>query len=228
MGTLRIEVGDLHFSARWEPDAPRTIEAIRHLLPLESRLIHCRWTGEATWSPFGDYPPGTLSGSLAAAGKLEPRDIELKWSLGDSVLYDHSFQSAGAARILGERVTRADGDVRLGANRLTARGAYGRPADQLTLTLDAPRLEEFTPLTGSLRARGTLSFSRQLFLRLVLQYDDFDKQFNVEPLITYKLNPFTLFYVGSTQVFHEFEAPQDEMTPVERQYFLKFQYLFRL
>jgi translocation and assembly module TamB len=110
-------------------------------------------------SAFGDYPPGALSGSLAAAGKLEPRDIELEWSLGDSVLYEHSFQSDGAARILGERVTRADGDVRLGANRLTARGAYGRPGDQLTLTLDAPRLEEFTPLSGNLRARGTLSGS---------------------------------------------------------------------
>jgi translocation and assembly module TamB len=110
-------------------------------------------------SAFGDYPPGALSGSLAAAGTLEPRDIELEWSLGDSVLYEHSFQSDGAARILGERVTRADGDVRLGANRLTARGAYGRPADQLTVTLDAPRLEEFTPLSGSLRARGTLSGS---------------------------------------------------------------------
>ena len=54
MGTLRIEVGDLHFSARWEPAAPRTIEAIRHMLPIESQLIHCRWTGESTWIPFGD------------------------------------------------------------------------------------------------------------------------------------------------------------------------------
>jgi hypothetical protein len=63
---------------------------------------------------------------------------------------------------------------------------------------------------------------------VVLQYDDFDEQFNVEPLVTYKLNPFTLFYVGSTQVFRELPAPRDELTPVERQYFAKFQYLFRL
>jgi uncharacterized protein DUF3830 len=58
MADLMIRVGDLHFSARWELDAPRTIEAMRKLLPLESRLIHCRWTGEATWIPFGDYRPG--------------------------------------------------------------------------------------------------------------------------------------------------------------------------
>ena len=58
MGTLRIEVGDLHFNARWEAAAPRTIEAIRRMLPIESRLIHCRWSGESTWIPYGDFRPG--------------------------------------------------------------------------------------------------------------------------------------------------------------------------
>jgi hypothetical protein len=58
MGDLLIRVGDLNFSARWEPAAPRTIEAIRKLLPLEAKLIHCRWTGESTWIPFGDFRPG--------------------------------------------------------------------------------------------------------------------------------------------------------------------------
>ena len=79
------------------------------------------------------------------------------------------------------------------------------------------------------RARTTFSFTRQLFLRLVLQHDGFDDQFNVEPLVTYKLNPCTLFYVGSTQVYHDFQDPRrDEFTPIERQYFAKFQYLFRM
>ena len=54
---VRIRVGDVHFSARWEADAPRTVEAIRTLLPLRSRLIHCRWSGEATWIPYGDLRP---------------------------------------------------------------------------------------------------------------------------------------------------------------------------
>jgi len=51
---LSIVVGDLHFSARWEPAAPRTVAAIRRLLPLRDRLIHVRWSGEATWIPLGD------------------------------------------------------------------------------------------------------------------------------------------------------------------------------
>jgi translocation and assembly module TamB len=108
---------------------------------------------------FGDYPAGSLSGSLAASGRLEPRQIDLKWALRDSLLYGRSLRSEGAARIVGERVTQAEADVRLGANRLTARGAYGRPGDELALALEAPRLEEFAPLAGALRARGTLSGS---------------------------------------------------------------------
>ncbi len=59
MGTLRIEVGDLHFTARWEASAaPRTVDAIRAMLPIDSQLIHCRWSGESTWIPFGDFRPG--------------------------------------------------------------------------------------------------------------------------------------------------------------------------
>jgi hypothetical protein len=58
MAELQIDVGDLHFSARWDAEAPRTIEAIRRVLPIERQLIHCRWTGESTWIPFGDFRPG--------------------------------------------------------------------------------------------------------------------------------------------------------------------------
>jgi hypothetical protein len=54
MAILRITVGDLHCTARWVDGAPSTRAAIRALLPLESRLIHVRWSGEGTWIPFGD------------------------------------------------------------------------------------------------------------------------------------------------------------------------------
>lgn len=108
---------------------------------------------------LGDYPAGSLSGAVSAKGRLEPRDVDLAWSLGESELYGHAFRSDGTARLVGQRIAQAEGDVRLGDNRLTARGAYGRPGDRLALTLDAPRLEQFTPLAGALRARGTVSGS---------------------------------------------------------------------
>jgi hypothetical protein len=58
MPDLKIRVGDdLHFTARWEPDAPRTRKALAAWLPIRSKLIHCRWSGESTWIPFGDRRP---------------------------------------------------------------------------------------------------------------------------------------------------------------------------
>jgi len=57
MADLTIRVGDLHFTARWEDAAPRSREALRPWLPIRSQLIHCRWSGEGTWIPFGDRRP---------------------------------------------------------------------------------------------------------------------------------------------------------------------------
>jgi hypothetical protein len=58
MADLRIRVGDdLHFTARWEEAAPRTRDALRAWLPIRSKLIHCRWSGESTWIPFGEQRP---------------------------------------------------------------------------------------------------------------------------------------------------------------------------
>jgi hypothetical protein len=54
MGDLSIRVGDTNFTARWEADAPATMAAIRAWLPLRDKLIHCRWSGEGCWIPFGD------------------------------------------------------------------------------------------------------------------------------------------------------------------------------
>ena len=56
---LRITAGGFSFTARLEEeDAPETVAAFRRLLPLESRIIHVRWSGEAGWIPFGDLDLG--------------------------------------------------------------------------------------------------------------------------------------------------------------------------
>jgi hypothetical protein len=57
MADLRIRVGDLAFGATWSANAPATVPALRAWLPLRSQLIHCRWSGESTWIPFGDRRP---------------------------------------------------------------------------------------------------------------------------------------------------------------------------
>jgi hypothetical protein len=51
---LRITVGDIELNARLEDErAPRTVAAVRGLLPLEGKLLQARWSGEAAWVPLG-------------------------------------------------------------------------------------------------------------------------------------------------------------------------------
>ena len=56
---LELVSGDFSFTARVEEDAaPQTVGAFRRLLPLESRVIHVRWSGESMWIPFGELDVG--------------------------------------------------------------------------------------------------------------------------------------------------------------------------
>jgi hypothetical protein len=56
---LEIAVGEMRFVARLEEEAaPQTVAAFRRLLPLRSQVIHARWSGEATWIPFGELDVG--------------------------------------------------------------------------------------------------------------------------------------------------------------------------
>jgi len=57
MADLTIRVGDITFTADWEANAPLTRAALEPWLPIRSKLIHCRWSGESTWIPFGDRRP---------------------------------------------------------------------------------------------------------------------------------------------------------------------------
>lgn len=81
-----------------------------------------------------------------------------------------------------------------------------------------------------LRNKVSFQFTKNLFLRLVTQYNSFSNRFDVDPLFSYKWNPFTIFYIGSTHDFEEYNSQPGKTKYVEtaRQFFAKFQYLFRL
>ena len=56
---LRIVAGPIELSARLEEQAaPRTVAAFRKLLPLRSKMIQARWSGESAWIPLGDLEVG--------------------------------------------------------------------------------------------------------------------------------------------------------------------------
>ncbi|HEX6308990.1 MAG TPA: DUF5916 domain-containing protein [Longimicrobiales bacterium] len=78
-----------------------------------------------------------------------------------------------------------------------------------------------------LRARTSYQFTHELFARVVTQYNDFSKRFDFEPLLMYRINPFSIFYLGSTHGFVETED-RARVVATDRQIFLKVQYLFRL
>jgi hypothetical protein len=83
------------------------------------------------------------------------------------------------------------------------------------------------------RGSTNYQFTRRLFLRVVTQYNDFSSRLEIDPLLTYKVNPFTAVYFGSTHDYQEFDL-QRETNPAtryyqtQRQFFFKLQYLFRV
>jgi hypothetical protein len=74
---LEITAGGFPFRARLEDDvAPATIVAFRRLLPLDSKIVHVRWSGEAGWIPMGDLDLG-----------LGPENATSYPSPGELILY---------------------------------------------------------------------------------------------------------------------------------------------
>ena len=56
---LEIVAAGFTFRARFlEEEAPATVAAFRAILPFEDRIIHCRWSGESNWIPWGDRELG--------------------------------------------------------------------------------------------------------------------------------------------------------------------------
>ncbi|MFH2050825.1 MAG: DUF5916 domain-containing protein [bacterium] len=83
--------------------------------------------------------------------------------------------------------------------------------------------------------RLSLQITRELSFRMVNEYDDFNRQWNFDPLITFRLNPFSIFYVGSTIDRMEYSNydENDEIINTStklgsRQFFVKLQYLFQI
>ncbi len=80
------------------------------------------------------------------------------------------------------------------------------------------------------RTRVKYQFSRHFFLRTIVQYSDFSKSLEIDPLLTYKVNAFTALHVGSTHDFDQFTRPQGVekyFRQSSRQVFFKVQYFFR-
>jgi translocation and assembly module TamB len=109
-------------------------------------------------SRLGDYPAALINGAFSASGHLSPHpEAALQFSLADSLYRGHRLQGSGKASISPERIQDSSIVLELGANRLSAKGAFGAAGDTMDWSLDAVNLGELAAeFGGRLRASGRL------------------------------------------------------------------------
>ena len=97
---------------------------------------------------------------------------------------------------------------------------------QKMTTMDR-KTDYFSGYTATLRV--SYQHNKSLGVKVLTQYNDFSKDFQIQPLLTYQPSPFTIFYIGSTSNQNvdglAFDNIQNGML-TDRQYFMKIQYLF--
>ncbi len=83
-----------------------------------------------------------------------------------------------------------------------------------------------------LRNKISLQLSRELSFRFVVQYNEFGNSWDFDPLITYRLSPFSLFYIGTTYDYQKYvnyqQIDNNSTQLTQRQVFMKLQYQFQL
>jgi hypothetical protein len=136
----------------------------------------------------------------------------------------------------GHRIARHD----LVMGKETRYGVWAdiRPIDRMLLSASyshifSDGLDSGERLFSQSIFRSTLSlqFTRELSLRVIAQYNDRWEVWDIDPLIKYRLNSFSVFYIGSTNRYRNMTLDEDPLEgwhQTDRQYFLKFQYLFQL
>ncbi len=147
----------------------------------------------------------------------------------------NSFLELGGYMSLGRRIARHPDVPLLGKTTDIGFDAVIKPSSRLVLAPSVDFARMIAPDSGTaiydgyiFRIRTNYQFTRELFLRLVVQYDDFERSTGIEPLLSYKVNPFTIFYVGSSHNYRDFDSPRAKFAEMSRQFFMKFQYLFRV
>jgi hypothetical protein len=112
-----------------------------------------------------------------------------------------------------------------------------KPVDRLIIEPDIDYYKSTTTDTKEelfegyiTRTRIQYQANRELSFRLVVQYNDFDQAWDIDPLLTYRVSSFSVLYLGSTYDYVNMMVEPDiqsrwKMT--SRQFFVKLQYLFR-
>ena len=114
-----------------------------------------------------------------------------------------------------------------------------KPTNRMTIRNDINYSRLKSRTTGDdffsgyiLRSRVNYQFTRKLLTRVIVQYNDFAERLEVDPLVTYRISPFTVFHFGSSHRYQDFPNRHNDQAMVfqqtNRQLFFKLQYLFRM
>jgi hypothetical protein len=140
--------------------------------------------------------------------------------------------SLGVSANGGDWIHRAFGSGQVGRGLATSANAEIKPTQRLVIE----PLVAYQRMNGQdgeelfagyvARTRASYQFTRELYARVVVQYNDFNDSITFEPLLMYQLNPLSILYIGSTHGYSAFDEPYG-FERTDRQFFLKLQYLVR-
>jgi hypothetical protein len=222
-GVLDRITPSLSVSRRWDFDGVKKQDWIGAEIETRFRLAQARITVgvEHRDEIFRDVRFNSLS-SYEVSGRISPGS---RYDLGGTLTLARDFARS-------ELVLDNEQAVSLWANL--------RPLDPLTLE---PQLDYFRATNREtdeelfdgyiLRVRTNYQPRVELSIRLIAQYDTFYETLEIDPLLTYQLNPFTMFYVGSTSDYTEctetkLSGEGRSLLLASRQIFAKIQYLLHL
>lgn len=111
------------------------------------------------------------------------------------------------------------------------------PRFRMTLNYNYSKLSEDggdqTYYSGDIyRLNTRYNFTKRLFARLITEYNSFSEEVQIYPLLYYKANAFTKFYIGMTSYHTDFYDNSANRSywgfrQTQREFFVKFQYLIR-
>jgi len=142
--------------------------------------------------------------------------------------------SAGISLETGRSIARNEDPPLLGKSFQAGAWSTIKPAEQLSIEPEIDYSQMIHPVNDTtiyagyvFRTRISYQFTRRFFIRLFIQYDDFNRNYDIDPLLTYRINAFSVIYLGATHNYHNFRTPVNNKL-TSRQYFFKFRYLFQL
>ena len=148
--------------------------------------------------------------------------------------------SLRASLDFGHQIARLENPPVMGKQREIDLYSYIRPTRRLlvepsfTFAASSALDSDENLFEGSIfRTRLYYQITKELSLRWVVQYNGFYETWNVDPLLTYRLSPFSVFYFGTTYDYCKFDGlgidgAECSTHLTSRQFFMKLQYLFQM